>query len=91
MKRKGIMFKYLKKCNEYLLKVIGFPVRLVLSNTFVEKNGKAIFLLKKKSKPQKERKKPKTFDLSLEPEGVFTFPKSHAGKLPKDVKMKEAD
>lgn len=85
----GNSFKFQKKSNRFLQRVIGFRVSFLFSNSFLEKNGKAVYLLKKKSKPHKERKKPKVFELSMDPEGVFEMPKMRGQKFQKDVKMEE--
>jgi len=58
-----------------------------MSNT-VESNGRGIFLLKKKSKPIKERKKPKIFELDDPIEGKFEPLKFAAVRVMKDVEMK---
>lgn len=89
MTTKGISFRCQKRSRRFSQKAIGFQVRGFISNTFIEKNGKAVYLLKKKSKPHKERKKPKMFDLSMDPEGVFEMPKKQGPKIQKDAVMEE--
>lgn len=67
------MSRLLKIFKEFLRKVIGLQVSILFITNTSEKNGRAIYLLKKKTKPQKERKKPKVFELSEDPIGKFVL------------------
>ena len=54
--------------------MIGFQVSSLHLIIPLEKNGRAVFLLKKKAKLRKPRKEPKLFELAESLEGKFNNP-----------------